>query len=371
MLNWQPGGDNVGIHHYNVYRGSSTRPGQTKVGETTALSYTYTGLYAASTTLELVAEDAAGSTSTLAEAIWYRCAPPAARPHPTPAADTVTQAIAEGSTLGYWSPGVPCRPQRRQRQDDPGSVRFLVDGNVVLTSRACRSVTQPASGLPALLQTVVSRSRSRAISDTGTVVATNTVTASIANDMSSPPPPPPPPPAWWLVASVVAEQPARRLGHRNRRHDRLERGDRQRRCCRLRPVPRYQARRANPADHRQLRRHEPWTAYLVGVDAYDAAGTCSARVNLSVTTAPCPDSQPPSAPTNVTASNRTTTSIALTWAPATDNVGVAGYGIYKAGELVNTTTGTTGIVAGLICGTNYTLAVDAFDGSGTPRPRPP
>ena len=48
----------------------------------------------------------------------------------------------------------------------------------------------------------------------------------------------------------------------------------------------------------------------------------------------------------------------------TDNVGVAGYGVYNAGELVNTTAGTTGIVSGLVCGTNYTLAVDAFDATG-------
>ena len=51
-------------------------------------------------------------------------------------------------------------------------------------------------------------------------------------------------------------------------------------------------------------------------------------------------------------------------APATDNVGVAGYGVYNGGELVSTTAGTSGIVSGLTCGTNYTLAVDAFDGSG-------
>ena len=77
----------------------------------------------------------------------------------------------------------------------------------------------------------------------------------------------------------------------------------------------------------------------------------------------------PRAPTNVTASTRTTTSIALTWAPATDNVGVAGYGIYNAGQLVNTTAGTTGIVSGLTCGTNYTLAVDAFDATGNSSPK--
>ena len=73
-------------------------------------------------------------------------------------------------------------------------------------------------------------------------------------------------------------------------------------------------------------------AYQVGVDANDAAGNSSPPATMAVTTSPCPDSQAPSAPTNVTASTRTTTSIALTWAPATDNVGVAGYGVYNGGR---------------------------------------
>ena len=94
------------------------------------------------------------------------------------------------------------------------------------------------------------------------------------------------------------------------------------------------------------------------------------QATMSVTTSPCADTQPPTAPTNVTAPTRTTTSIALTWAPATDNVGVAGYGVYNGADLVDTTAGTTGIVSGLTCGTNYTLAVDAFDATGNSSPRP-
>ena len=90
---------------------------------------------------------------------------------------------------------------------------------------------------------------------------------------------------------------------------------------------------------------------------------------MSVTTSACADSQPPTAPGNVTASTRTTTSIALTWAAATDNIGVAGYGVYNGADLVNTTAGTTGIVSGLTCGTNYTLAVDAFDATGNSSPK--
>jgi chitodextrinase len=106
------------------------------------------------------------------------------------------------------------------------------------------------------------------------------------------------------------------------------------------------------------------TAYDVGVDAFDAAGNRSPRASVTATTAACSDSQAPSTPTNVVASTRTATSIALSWSPAGDNVGVVGYGLYIAGSRVGTTAGTTGIFSGLTCGTNYTLAVDAYDASG-------
>ena len=106
------------------------------------------------------------------------------------------------------------------------------------------------------------------------------------------------------------------------------------------------------------------TGYQVGVDAVDAAGNRSARATLTVTTSACADTQAPTVPANVLAGTRTATSVALSWSPSTDNVGIAGYGVYRAGTQVSTTTGTTGIVSGLTCGTNYTLAVDAFDAAG-------
>ena len=128
--------------------------------------------------------------------------------------------------------------------------------------------------------------------------------------------------------------------------------------------------RYDTADHRELQRPDVrYRRIRSGVDAFDAAGNSSPPANMTVTTSPCADTQPPTAPTNVTASTRTTTSIALTWAPATDNVGVAGYGVYNGADLVDTTAGTTGIVSGLTCGTNYTLAVDAFDATGNSSPK--
>jgi chitodextrinase len=72
-LRWQAGRDNVGVHHYNVFRGSSAAVGgQAKIAETTALSYAYMQLACGTSySLALQAEDAAGNRSNLSEAIWY------------------------------------------------------------------------------------------------------------------------------------------------------------------------------------------------------------------------------------------------------------------------------------------------------------
>ena len=106
VLNWQAGSDNVGIDHYNVYRGTSDRPsGQVKVAETNELSYTYTGLTCGTDySLALVAEDAAGNTSNLAEAIWYPVRTLACSPTTPPAGGTSPTSGGTPPTLGGTSP---------------------------------------------------------------------------------------------------------------------------------------------------------------------------------------------------------------------------------------------------------------------------
>jgi chitodextrinase len=106
------------------------------------------------------------------------------------------------------------------------------------------------------------------------------------------------------------------------------------------------------------------TAYTLEVDAFDAAANRSSRASVTASTAACPDTQAPTAPANVVASSRTTDSIALTWSPSTDAVGVTGYGLYRGGQPAGTATGTTGIFSGLTCDTPYTLSVDAYDAAG-------
>lgn len=106
------------------------------------------------------------------------------------------------------------------------------------------------------------------------------------------------------------------------------------------------------------------TAYVLGVDAADAAGNRSQRADMTATTAACADTAAPSPPTNVVVGTRTGTSVALSWTSATDDTGIVDYGLYRDGARVSTTSGTTGIVSGLTCGTSYTLGIDASDAAG-------
>ncbi len=73
------------------------------------------------------------------------------------------------------------------------------------------------------------------------------------------------------------------------------------------------------------------------------------------------DDEAPSTPTNVAASNETTTSVDLSWTASTDNVGVTGYNVYVDGTFKKTTTATTTQISNLTPGTSYSFEVEAKD----------
>ncbi len=106
-------------------------------------------------------------------------------------------------------------------------------------------------------------------------------------------------------------------------------------------------------------------SYQLAVDAYDAAANRSARSAIVASTAPCPDTTPPSTPSGLTQTSSTETAIGLGWAPSTDNVGVAGYGVYLAGVRIATTSSPGYTLAALACATTYTVGVDAYDAAGS------
>lgn len=79
---------------------------------------------------------------------------------------------------------------------------------------------------------------------------------------------------------------------------------------------------------------------------------------------PVTDTQAPTAPTNLITSNPSSNSISLSWTASTDNIGVAGYDIYKDGAFYMTVTGTTATVSGLNPSTTYNFYVIAKDAAG-------
>ena len=111
-------------------------------------------------------------------------------------------------------------------------------------------------------------------------------------------------------------------------------------------------------------------SYVVEVVAADAAGNVSPSASVIAPTAVCPtsggsaDTQAPTTPSSLVRLDGTSTSLTLSWKPSTDNVGVAGYGIYRGSTKVGDSNVTAYGVEGLACGTSYTFSVDAVDVSG-------
>jgi chitinase len=76
------------------------------------------------------------------------------------------------------------------------------------------------------------------------------------------------------------------------------------------------------------------------------------------------DTQAPTAPTNLSSTGKTATSVSLAWTASTDNVGVTGYDVYRGSTLATSVTGTTATVSGLTASTAYTFTVRAKDAAG-------
>jgi fibronectin type 3 domain-containing protein len=108
--------------------------------------------------------------------------------------------------------------------------------------------------------------------------------------------------------------------------------------------------------------------YSYQVTAVDAAGNESQKQSPPVpaTTPGPPDTQPPSAPPGLTASTPTATQVNLSWAASSDDIGVAGYKVYRDGTSLEAQpiVGTTYSDDEASPGTTYTYEVSALDTAG-------
>ena len=122
--------------------------------------------------------------------------------------------------------------------------------------------------------------------------------------------------------------------------------------------------------------------YYYSAAAYDAVGNTSPQSNqLGATTLP-PDNIPPSVPVNFAAKALSPSQIQLSWMPASDNIGVAGYHLYRsAGQILSATstfsssakfsdtTSTSYLDIGLAPDTIYVYAIETYDTSGNASPQ--
>ncbi len=116
----------------------------------------------------------------------------------------------------------------------------------------------------------------------------------------------------------------------------------------------------------------PSTTYRYRVRASDAAGNLGAYSPIaSATTAVGADTTPPSAPASLTGTATGSSSINVSWAAATDNVGVTGYRFERCQGASCTTftqiatpTGTSFAHTGLSPSTTYRYRVRASDAAG-------
>ncbi|AFL80817.1 Zinc metalloprotease (elastase) [Aequorivita sublithincola DSM 14238] len=77
-----------------------------------------------------------------------------------------------------------------------------------------------------------------------------------------------------------------------------------------------------------------------------------------------PDTQAPTAPANLVASNIAQTTLSLSWNASTDNVGVTGYDVFQGSSNLGTVTGTSANITGLSPATAYSFKVRAHDAAG-------
>src|SRR5437870_1681530 len=102
--------------------------------------------------------------------------------------------------------------------------------------------------------------------------------------------------------------------------------------------------------------------YHYRVQSRDAAGTLATSADFTLTTLiAVPDITPPSVPTNLSASAMSSLQMNLSWTASTDNVGVAGYTIYRGGSQIATTSLTSYSDTGLSPSTAYAYTVAAYD----------
>lgn len=105
-------------------------------------------------------------------------------------------------------------------------------------------------------------------------------------------------------------------------------------------------------------------ALTISLTACQGGGSDGGSSGGSAATIPAPDATPPSVPAGLVVSVVSPTALNISWQPATDDVGVAGYRLYRDGIEISAPAGTQYQDTGLAPSTTYRYTVAAFDAAG-------
>lgn len=113
------------------------------------------------------------------------------------------------------------------------------------------------------------------------------------------------------------------------------------------------------------------TTYRYTISALDGAGNESGQSTIIEATTLAPDTDPPTIPTNLSATPQSSSQINLSWTASTDNVGVTGYRVERCQgsscsnfAQIAIPSGTTFSNTGLTANTTYRYRVRAEDATG-------
>ena len=106
------------------------------------------------------------------------------------------------------------------------------------------------------------------------------------------------------------------------------------------------------------------TTYHYTLAAYDTTGNiASSSLGMATTTFP-PDTTPPTVPSDIVVANLMPRSLIFTWSPSRDDVGVAGYKIYRNQQQIATVATSSYADTNLASSTTYGYGIVAYDKAG-------
>ncbi len=333
-LTWSPSTDNVGVTGYRVYvdgtlKGTSTENNFAISGLTAAIPYS----------IYVQALDAAGNISTASTALKVTTSPPPDTQAPSVPTNVTSSELQPTSVRISWSAST----------DNVGVKEYqvFVDGALKGTTAATNfAITGLSATTPYSIYVV-------AVDAAGNVSAASVfvkVTTPAPPDTQAPSAPTNLTPSDLLPTSVKLSwtPSADNVGVKE-----------------YQVYVNGQLRGSTTTPAFSLVGLASSTAYLIYVQASDAAGNIStASTVLTVTTPAPPDTQAPTAPSNLTTSEVQATTVRLNWSPSTDNIGVTAYLVYVDGTSQGNTSATSFTVTGLTASTPYSFYVVAVDAAG-------